>query len=418
MEGFVEVCGHLIEVKTIKDFRITQKEYIYRPVFEEIPAKNIFSSKKYLFQKMEPFAVITGETNGGFLWQTKKYECINQAGREMCIELDEVPVLIHQADGHSSEVHKNDPSFGLIGKEKATKIEFVEALEIDAKEKHVFYGNGIHLFSVLEEFSRVKQAVENYRDGKNKKKPEKETKPEHTETVSVKASNPGPTIEVNAVMDAKAPNLTGGTDYHLLLDNMSDEAFGFLLDAVYPLFHFRVLKKEEVRRVDLMEIIARIESPADEDWEGKVGLKYYLFIIKQYVDEYLNCKEGSEAEDCKQKVLAVLNKVLDEESEVTEVGMIASADVVFSAFISMFRAWKNQFGDADSRVISDVEYGLKKEDAGLIRELWEHTELIPSEVSEQSGLFGFMKSDDTKIRASRLFYMNNMIFLCRGLFGV
>ena len=69
-----------------------------------------------------------------------------------------------------------------------------------------------------------------------------------------------------------------------------------------------------------------------------------------------------------------------------------------------------------SEDVKREKYGLKKEDAGLIRELWEHTELIPSEVSEQGGLFGFMKSDDTKIRASRLFYLNNMIFLCRSLF--
>ena len=138
--------------------------------------------------------------------------------------------------------------------------------------------------------------------------------------------------------------------------------------------------------------------------------------MKQYIDEYLKCKEGSEAEDCKEKTLAVLNKVLDKESEETEEDLISTAGVIFNAFVAMFRAWKNQFVDADERIISDVEYGLRKEDAALIRELWEHTELIPSEVSEQGGLFGFMKSDDTKIRASRLFYLNNMIFLCRNLF--
>ena len=416
MEGFIEVCGHLIEVKSIKDLKVVQKEYIYRPVFEEIPAKNIFSSKKYLFQSMEPYAAITGETNGGFLWQTKKYECVNQAGREMCIELDDVPVLIHQADGHSSEVLKDDPSFGLLGKEKAIKIEYVQALVIQAKEEYIFYGNNIHLFSVGDEFNKVKQAVEAYRDGKNKKKPEKEEKLTQTETAQVKTKDQGPTIEVNTIMDTAEATHKTGTDYHLLLDYLSDEAFDFLVDAIYPLFHFRVLEKKDVRRIDIREILARIEEPENEDWEGKLGIKYYLYIMKQYIDEYLKCKEGSEAEDCKEKTLAVLNKVLDNESEETEESLISTAGVIFSAFVSMFRAWKNQFGDADERVISDIEYGLKKEDAGLIRELWEHTELIPSEVSEQGGLFGFMKSDDTKIRASRLFYLNNMIFLCRSLF--
>lgn len=416
MEGYIEVCGHLIEVKSIKDFKVEQKEYIYRPVFEEIPAKNIFSTKKYLFQNMEPYAAITGETNGGFLWQTKKYECVNQAGREMCIELDDVPVLVHQADGHSSEVVKDDPNFGLLGKEKAVKIEFVQALVIRAKDDYVFYGNNIHLFSVLDEFNKVKQAVEEFREGKDKKKSEKEEKPTHTESKPVKANDPEPTIEVNTIMDTAEANHKAGTDYHLLLDYLSDEAFAFLVDSIYPLFHFRVLEKKDVRRIDIREILARIEEPENEDWEEKLGIKYYLFIMKQYIDEYLNCKEGSEAEDCKEKTLAVLNKILDQENEESEDGLISTAGVIFSAFVALFRAWKNQFGDADERVISDVEYGLRKEDAGLIRELWEHTELIPSEVSEQGGLFGFMKSDDTKIRAGRLFYLNNMIFLCRNLF--
>ena len=417
MEGFVEVCGHLIEVKSIKDFRITQTEYIYRPVFEEIAEKKLFATtSRYLFQNLEPYAAITGTTNGGFLWQTKKYECVNQAGREMCIELDDVPVLIHQKDGHSSEVLKDNPSFALLGKERAIKIEMVETLEIDAKEKYVFYGNNIHLFSVLDAFNRVKEAVEEYKGGKNKKKPEKEEKSASTGSTPVKASDPGPTIEVSPVMDTAEADHKAGTDYRLLLDYLGDEAFDFLVDSIYPLFHFRVLEKEDVRRIDIREILARIEDPDNEDWEGKFGIKYYLFIMKQYIDEYLKCKEGSEAEDCKEKVLAVLDKVLDEGNDVTEAELISTAGVVFSAFVAMFRAWKNQFGDADERVISDVEYGLKKEDTALIRELWEHTELIPSGVSEQGGLFGFMKSDDTKIRASRLFYMNNMIFLCRGLF--
>ena len=416
MEGYIEICGKLIEVKSIKDFRIAKKEYIYRPVFEEIPAKGLFSSKKYLFQNMEPYAAVIDQSNGGFLWQKKKYECVNKAGREMYIELDEVPVLIHQADGHSSEVYKDNPDFGLLGTERATRIEIIEALEIDAKERHVFYGSDIDLFSVLENYNRVKKAVEEYREGKGKKKPEKEEKPARAESAPVKASDPGPTIEVNTIMDTSEANHKAGTDYHLMLDYLSDEAFAFLVDSIYPLFHFRVLKKEDVRRVDLQEILARIEEPENEDWEDKIGLKYYLFIVKQYVDEYMKCKEGSEAEDCKEKVLAVLDKVLDKENEETEEGLISTSGVVFSAFIAMFRAWKNQFGDASERVISDVEYGLRKEDAALIKELWEHTELIPSEVSEQGGLFGFMKSDDTKIRASRLFYLNNMIFLCRGLF--
>lgn len=169
MEGYVEICGTPIEVKSIKDFRVVKKEYIFRPVFEEIP-KTFFSPTKYIFKNMEPYAAIIDGKNGGFMWQKKKYECVNAAGRKMLIELDEVPILVYQADGHASEVFRDNPHFAIMGKQKSTSIEFVEALVIRAKEEYVFYGNNIHLFSVLDGYNRIKAAVEAYRNRKDKKK--------------------------------------------------------------------------------------------------------------------------------------------------------------------------------------------------------------------------------------------------------
>ena len=55
MEGYVEICGTPIEVKSIKEFRIIKREYIFRPVFEEIQKKSFMgTTTKYLFRSMEP----------------------------------------------------------------------------------------------------------------------------------------------------------------------------------------------------------------------------------------------------------------------------------------------------------------------------------------------------------------------------
>ena len=166
MNEFIEICGTPIEIKTIKDFRIVKKEYIYRPVFREVAPKNFFSSAKYEFETMEPYAAIVdeGKTSPLQFWKNldssnRKYDCVNAAGRKFSVSLDDVPILVHLPDGHTAEVHKGDVNFRIMGRDKTPYIEMVDALVIQAKEKYIFYGNNIHLFSVLENYSRVKDAL-------------------------------------------------------------------------------------------------------------------------------------------------------------------------------------------------------------------------------------------------------------------
>ena len=158
MKRFIEISGTPIEIKSIKDFRIIQTEYIYRPVFREIPPKNFLFKSRYEFEYMEPYAAIVGEDkqNPLLFWKKqefKKYNCVNSAGREMSIALEEVPILVHMANGQTSEIAKGDPRHLTVGKGVTSYIENVEALLVDAKEKHVFYGNNIHLFSVLDAYN-------------------------------------------------------------------------------------------------------------------------------------------------------------------------------------------------------------------------------------------------------------------------
>lgn len=191
MEKYVEICGTPIEIKSIKDYRIVKKEYIYRPVFREIPPKNFLFSVKYVFETMEPYAAILDEKNVGILRpKTKKYECENAAGRRMWLALDEVPVLVHQDDGHTAEVFKDNPNYAIMEKDKTANIEMIEALVIQAKEKYIFYGMNIHLYSVLDAYNKVKEAIAslNKKDKKEKKESIQEVKAEEKKEEKL---NPG-----------------------------------------------------------------------------------------------------------------------------------------------------------------------------------------------------------------------------------
>ena len=63
METFFEIYGTPIPVSTIKDFRIIQREFIYRPVYTEAEKSiiNALTRKKYVFSKMQPYAAIIDE---------------------------------------------------------------------------------------------------------------------------------------------------------------------------------------------------------------------------------------------------------------------------------------------------------------------------------------------------------------------
>ena len=60
MSEYFDICGTHIPLSTIKDFRIINVEFIFRPVFRESERVTMFSisKKKYEFSHMEPFAAI------------------------------------------------------------------------------------------------------------------------------------------------------------------------------------------------------------------------------------------------------------------------------------------------------------------------------------------------------------------------
>lgn len=63
MEQYFEIYGTLIKLSSIKDFRIVQREYIYRPTYvsAEKNLLNALSKKKYSFFGMQPYAAIVDE---------------------------------------------------------------------------------------------------------------------------------------------------------------------------------------------------------------------------------------------------------------------------------------------------------------------------------------------------------------------
>ena len=197
MTDYFDSCGTPIKYSEIKSFRLVQREYIYRPTYME-GEKQLFSrNRKYNFFGMQPYAAIYDEnekhsalkeyktkdfkesvgkdfiegviTTIGDKWHIKaitsrKYVCVNQAGRKFTTYLEDIPALLMRQDGKASDIYKNDELYPLLGEPIAPAINIVHALQIVAKETHVFFGNDIHLHDVGAEYERLKAELNAYNE--------------------------------------------------------------------------------------------------------------------------------------------------------------------------------------------------------------------------------------------------------------
>lgn len=87
----------------------------------------------------------------------------------MTVYFDEIPVVVYLEDGRKVEVFKDNKEYNIQGRERTPAIEIIEALYIKAKEEYTFYGRDINLFSVISEYSKVKDAVDRFKNRKKEK---------------------------------------------------------------------------------------------------------------------------------------------------------------------------------------------------------------------------------------------------------
>ena len=209
MSGFFEICGNNIRLDSIKNYRIIQREYIYRPAYREVTTTRMkfFTNVKYEFVDMVPYAAVIDEkeykvatanlnsnslVEGGFnpseavanvvmapinfvgdvvgnVFNTvggwfnfnsrPKYYCLNLSGRAFETYFDEIPIVIVKDDGSVSDVFKNDEKFSKITNVAKPTIQHVDVLLIEADRKYLFFGNGIQSEDANLDYNRLKDAL-------------------------------------------------------------------------------------------------------------------------------------------------------------------------------------------------------------------------------------------------------------------
>lgn len=204
-DDLFEIYGTNIQISHIKDYRLGQIEFIQRPLYYETEAVKWGQSGKWppngsiKFGQMEYYAAIIGETkyktaieevstknvyealiktaavgiSEAFSKKGKniRYRIMNPAWRVSVRSLQEIPALLCRKDGKLSEVYANDELYRLLGEPIAPSIVMVPALYVTSNDgNYVFFGNGIQVADVANEYERLKQAIQAYKELKTQQK--------------------------------------------------------------------------------------------------------------------------------------------------------------------------------------------------------------------------------------------------------
>ena len=194
MSVFFDIYGTHIPLAKIKDFRIIDVEFIFRPVYGEVKYSMLgaITGKKFEFICMQPYAAIVGQQgqksalgeyrakdfkealgkdiSGAMIYtiadkfklkafKHQKYHCVNMAGRAFTTYLDDVPAALQWNDGRIAEVYKEDPLHATLGENTMPGIQYIPALIIKADENFCFFGNGVQISDVHFEYERLKEAL-------------------------------------------------------------------------------------------------------------------------------------------------------------------------------------------------------------------------------------------------------------------
>lgn len=201
----------------------------------------------------------------------------------------------------------------------------------------------------------------------------------------------------------KKKELDKDIDYVSLIEQMNDDVFEFCVSYLHPMFDYKILKPEDIRKIDIEEELVRFRDSYVYDMTKMGYLNFYLSIIKNYFDNVLKCAEGSRAAKCKVRGYQVLENALKENGTQNDI-----LDAVI-LFLSLFREVEDNLDEKDF-LISDVSIGISLIDAEVLNDM------MYDKGPKASNIFSLLRkqSDDIGFSA-KVMFINSIIYLCLGL---
>ena len=192
-------------------------------------------------------------------------------------------------------------------------------------------------------------------------------------------------------------------DYLKIIDDYNADALRLCVEHLFPLFELRVLKAQDLRKIDLKEQVLQLTEhyflPEDSTW-------IYIEGLSAYLDLMVNATENSRAEKYKNRAFELLEKAGHGNNT------MQNLEDALLLFIALMKPVKGQIS-ADSKLIKDPDFSLTPEDIGIIEESWEVVE--DALTSARPGLFRRRDSNENALLLYQYTYIANIIFFCRLL---
>lgn len=186
-------------------------------------------------------------------------------------------------------------------------------------------------------------------------------------------------------------------DYLQIVDSLNDEAFAFCVDAIFSVLGYRVLRKEDVRRVDLKERLREFSAQSGS---------LYLHILQLYFGNYLHFSAESREERLYHRALDLMKDVSKNQND------FGKLDDLVLIFIILLRPLATGAGSVEE--IADRMLELSRDDAGILKKIWKNH--IPSEVENMPEFMQKLQKPRTPpLEELKMTYINNVLFLCRSL---
>ena len=203
-------------------------------------------------------------------------------------------------------------------------------------------------------------------------------------------------------------------DYVDLIEGMSDEAFAFFRNYLYETLSYRVLKLEDVRKMDMEESLFAFDALiASKDEVGKRQgvLGYYVSFVNKYLASMIQCQKDSHAmrySNRLKEILKGIEKGKDSTEDINDIAVL---------FTCLFRE-AVETEKSRNKKLSAISLTLDRKDADLLRMILTEKGYGPLDRVEKNMndmADKMLMNESIRKNARRLMYTVTMLFLVRNL---
>ena len=200
--------------------------------------------------------------------------------------------------------------------------------------------------------------------------------------------------------------MNGKLDYTYLLSLLSDTAFEYCRELLYPMLNFNILSVNDVRRIDICE---RINDLTIDSKKNKVyGIALRQNVTDTSLSDYVNslkreilfvqCEQNSRADKYSKYAQNIIIPRIQKEKEPYQ-----DLYTLFTIYIGLMRELYSS-NDLTREDISKICLDICEDDLKLIQKMYRHP---------KAEWFDLLVKPQTEVKQAKdRLFINNLVFYC------